>query len=46
MVRISTGVMVVGAALFFLPLPLVPPLISGIGVLVFIAGAVLRFLGM
>lgn len=38
--------MVVGIALFFLPLPILPPIISGIGVLVFVAGIVLRLLGM
>ncbi len=46
MVKLSTVVMVVGIALFFLPLPLVPPIVSGIGVLAFIAGVVLRVLGM
>lgn len=46
MVRLSTVVMVLGIAMFLLPLPILPPIISGAGLLVFVAGIVLRLLGM
>ncbi|WP_336345645.1 transporter [Halalkalicoccus ordinarius] len=46
MVRISTVVMILGIALFLLPLPVLPPIVSGGGLVVFVAGVVLRLLGM